>query len=666
MGGLTVGVVAALLVFLLVLAFFARRNPVLFKLGLRNIPRRRAQTVLIIIGLMLSTAIITSALALGDTVSSLIRNGALDALGATDIVVESPTFAGFGDEFLTVEQADAVLASVDGDSRVDGAMPQIRVDLPILNPGNKLTSVGAPLLGLDPSRMRGFDAIRTSGGKSFQVELLGARDILLNEGMADDLDASSGDELTVIAPTGEHRFTVAAVVMGVGLAGTRGDGTNSAVGLVRLETMQELLDREGLVNRIEVSLTGGARPSADLSDEVATDLQLEFTDDEVADELFATLSEPELVALINDYIAANEEDIREAVKEDLAELVAELEAGTSTSREFRSSMTDPFVAGTVILALEEAGRSELALATTFMLAELEILRISEVKVSLLEIADIVGSFFTTIFGIFGSFSIMVGLLLIFLVFVMLAASRMTEMGIARAIGTKRRQLVQSFVFEGAAYAFLASIAGVVLGILASLGAGADTVPDPPRRRRFHHSIRPSAPFGGACVCGRNGDYTHHGYGVRIPREQIEYRGGDPRPSRGVRSESKAGSQTPTAKLEPSAHSAVLSAISWDSRQAHKISLGPGRFDPTRLAGPHRCRGVQADIALHSHWVGVGDTRGHPGGRGGIHLFGSLLLDRSVAGHSRGGNGAAEFPGEDMTCGTRWSPEFRIRSLARCY
>ena len=79
MGGLTIGVVASLLVFLLILAFFARRNPVLFKLGLRNIPRRRAQTVLIIVGLMLSTAIITAALALGDTVSSLIRNGALDA-----------------------------------------------------------------------------------------------------------------------------------------------------------------------------------------------------------------------------------------------------------------------------------------------------------------------------------------------------------------------------------------------------------------------------------------------------------------------------------------------------------------------------------------------------------------------------------------------------------
>ena len=468
MGGLTIGVVASLLVFLLILAFFARRNPVLFKLGLRNIPRRRAQTVLIIVGLMLSTAIITAALALGDTVSSLIRNGALDALGATDVVVESPTFAGFGDDFLTAEQVDAVLASVDNDSRVDGAMPQIREDLPILNPGNGLTSVGAPILGLETSRVAGFDDIRTIDGKTFAVGALGARGILLNENMAEDLDADVGDELTVIAPIGERGFVVAAIVVGRGLAGTRGDGSNASVALVRLEALQELLDREGLVNRIEVSLTGGARPSPDLSEEVVDDLQLEFTDDEVAEQIHASLSDPEVVAIINDYIA-NNEDIPESAKEDLNELVAELETGASDTKEFRSAMTDPFVAGTVVLALEEAGRMDQALATTFMLAELEILRISEVKVSLVEIADTVGSFFTTIFGIFGSFSIMVGLLLIFLVFVMLAASRMTEMGIARAIGTKRRQLVQSFVFEGAAYAFAASVAGVILGILASLG-----------------------------------------------------------------------------------------------------------------------------------------------------------------------------------------------------
>ena len=60
MGGLTVGVVGRPSGLSAGPGVFSRRNPVLFKLGLRNIPRRRAQTVLIIIGLMLSTAIITS------------------------------------------------------------------------------------------------------------------------------------------------------------------------------------------------------------------------------------------------------------------------------------------------------------------------------------------------------------------------------------------------------------------------------------------------------------------------------------------------------------------------------------------------------------------------------------------------------------------------------
>ena len=55
------------------------------------------------------------------------------------------------------------------------------------------------------------------------------------------------------------------------------------------------------------------------------------------------------------------------------------------------------------------------------------------------------SFFTT----FGSFSIAAGILLIFLIFVMLAAERRGELGIARAVGTRRGHLVQMFLFEGA-------------------------------------------------------------------------------------------------------------------------------------------------------------------------------------------------------------------------
>ena len=77
----------------------------------------------------------------------------------------------------------------------------------------------------------------------------------------------------------------------------------------------------------------------------------------------------------------------------------------------------------------------------------------------LALAEFIGNIFLTFFTIFGTFSIIVGLLLIFLVFVMLAAARSTEMGIARAVGTKRRHLVQMFTYEGFAYAFGAAIIG---------------------------------------------------------------------------------------------------------------------------------------------------------------------------------------------------------------
>src|SRR5207253_4314832 len=66
----------------------------------------------------------------------------------------------------------------------------------------------------------------------------------------------------------------------------------------------------------------------------------------------------------------------------------------------------------------------------------------------LKAADQSGSAFISMFSTFGSFSIAAGILLIFLMFVMLAAERRTEMGVARAIGTRRGHLVQTFLFEG--------------------------------------------------------------------------------------------------------------------------------------------------------------------------------------------------------------------------
>ena len=97
------------------------------------------------------------------------------------------------------------------------------------------------------------------------------------------------------------------------------------------------------------------------------------------------------------------------------------------------------------------------------------LQTEPVKRDGLERADQEGATYLSMFSTMGTFTISAGILLIFLVFVMLAAERRGEMGTARAIGTQRRHLVQAFVFEGFAYDVLAAVVGALLGLALSVG-----------------------------------------------------------------------------------------------------------------------------------------------------------------------------------------------------
>ena len=87
------------------------------------------------------------------------------------------------------------------------------------------------------------------------------------------------------------------------------------------------------------------------------------------------------------------------------------------------------------------------------------LETDKTKQDALNAADQAGAAFMSFFTTFGSFSIAAGILLIFLIFVMLAAERRSELGIARAVGTRRGHLVQMFLFEGVAYDLIAAAVG---------------------------------------------------------------------------------------------------------------------------------------------------------------------------------------------------------------
>jgi putative ABC transport system permease protein len=84
-------------------------------------------------------------------------------------------------------------------------------------------------------------------------------------------------------------------------------------------------------------------------------------------------------------------------------------------------------------------------------------------------AEDFSTIFTAIFLILGLFSIAAGILLIVLIFTMLAAERRSEMGMERAVGAQRGQLVQQFIAEGSGYAILAGLVGSALGVAAAIG-----------------------------------------------------------------------------------------------------------------------------------------------------------------------------------------------------
>ena len=90
-----IGLLAAVGLILLYLLFVATRNPVIARIGLRNIPRRPAQSVLIVIGLTLSTVIILSALSTGDTLTYSVRTHAVQAYGRIDEIVAPPILSAF-------------------------------------------------------------------------------------------------------------------------------------------------------------------------------------------------------------------------------------------------------------------------------------------------------------------------------------------------------------------------------------------------------------------------------------------------------------------------------------------------------------------------------------------------------------------------------------------
>ena len=117
------------------------------------------------------------------------------------------------------------------------------------------------------------------------------------------------------------------------------------------------------------------------------------------------------------------------------------------------------------LALPEGEQAELSAALRAS-SEFEVIDLLN-KATVVTVAEVGGGVFSTLFSICSTFSILAGVLLIFLIFVMLAAERKSELGMARAVGLQRGHLIQMFVAEGLVYDLFAAALGLGLGLIIS-------------------------------------------------------------------------------------------------------------------------------------------------------------------------------------------------------
>src|SRR5438876_12247400 len=85
---LTTVLLAATLAIIGVVALLALGNAIFFKIGVRNIPRRRTQMWLIIFALMLSTTLLSSVLATGDVIIGAVQSVAVYNLGSVHETIQ--------------------------------------------------------------------------------------------------------------------------------------------------------------------------------------------------------------------------------------------------------------------------------------------------------------------------------------------------------------------------------------------------------------------------------------------------------------------------------------------------------------------------------------------------------------------------------------------------
>ncbi|HYS74337.1 MAG TPA: ABC transporter permease, partial [Thermoplasmata archaeon] len=268
--------VVAVLLGLAFVAVVIGARPLLARLAARNIGRRKSRVMIVVAGLLVGTAIISSSLVVGDTLGYIFLEDVYGRLGAVDEIVSNE----FSGQLLSFNETNYTQIAGDLAARstpIDGIAPALVKTMPVRNVAGNKGNQQITVTGLNASDEGAFGPLTTIGGRSVDVGDLAPGEVYANGRAAADLNATAGQDLTLFYGTTNQTLvhvTVADIVRDEGKAAYGRD----PILFMDLRRAQAAFNETDSINRIRVSNVGGVADGVALSDRVVQDLRLSIAE----------------------------------------------------------------------------------------------------------------------------------------------------------------------------------------------------------------------------------------------------------------------------------------------------------------------------------------------------------------------------------------------------
>jgi putative ABC transport system permease protein len=255
--------IAGLIAFTFIQWLVSTKHRILSRMAWNNLTRRKRNTALVIVGLLVGSAIVSSSLVIGDSLDATMEAQFLTPLGEVDIVIEGADPATGSRTEWSEERADLLAVLLRPRDDVDGVRSGLRTSSSVLNP---LLLKGEPNVvwyAMDANSSDADNWPDIGGDSGLPYSSILDNHILINTELADSTGAKVGDSMevhwnTLDLTTGMHlkaveNFTVQAIVDNVDTGHTN---SRDALMFTTLSQAQVVLEKEGLVNHFEISATG--------------------------------------------------------------------------------------------------------------------------------------------------------------------------------------------------------------------------------------------------------------------------------------------------------------------------------------------------------------------------------------------------------------------------